>query len=598
MPPEQKQGLEARVADLESSVLLLQKRLAVLERPSAAPHIIPMETTPESLIATDEDASEELLSWVGRSSLLPRISSICFLLVLALVLRTITDHEIIDQTMGSLLGMVYAATLIAVGWYQYQRKSALAPVFSACGAVLMAVIVVETHGRFQALSSTAAYMILLASGGAMALVSYRNRVTLPIILGTLGMSLAGVAIDYPNPVYPLLAALLLAANALGFGVTLLKRCSWLRWILLLLTIVMMTAWALKLGVKIPKGETAGLYPVWYLPSVAAIFLFFTAAATAAIFERGGLRSARFDLGLPLLSVLWAFPGTAFVISVSGHGLIGISLIGLLVGALYFGLMFRIGNRGPAQRGAGAFALGGSVVCALSIYTLFGDPLLPLPVLAAAALLFCHLADRWQHGALRLIASFVLVGSSTMFAYLVLTAQPPFGLWHSGIVAALLAAIGYGHYRASRLYIPATQTWFYGHYDPENRTMIVLLLATLVCSYFALRSVTHVVLASFLGPDPHTLVCADSAIINSGATALMLFAFFRDDKQIRNIAILITMIGAGKVFLFDLFSISGFPLIISVLIFGVAIFFQSIIFSNQSSDVTSDPQQKNESDPTE
>src|SRR3972149_3499852 len=51
------------------------------------------------------DASEELLSWIGKSSLLQRLSTLCFLLVVALILRTLTDSGLIDLQIGSLLGM-------------------------------------------------------------------------------------------------------------------------------------------------------------------------------------------------------------------------------------------------------------------------------------------------------------------------------------------------------------------------------------------------------------------------------------------------------------------------------------------------------------
>jgi hypothetical protein len=581
MPKEPDTKLERRVAALEVTVESLRRRLDSLGQTTDAAPDISAHPGPAIAISADEDVSEELLSWVGRSSLLPRISTLCFLLVVALALRTVTDHEIVARTTGSILGMVYASALIGTGWLQYRRNSALAPVFTVCGGILMAVIVVEIHAHYQALPSIPAYLILLTTGVAMALISYLYRATLPIILGTLGMGLAGVAIDYPNPVYPLLAALLLAANGLGFGATLINRCSWLRWILILLTITMMTAWALKLGVKIPKGDTSGLYPDWYLPSVAAIFLFFTVAATAAIFQRGALRTARFDLCLPLLNVLWAFPGAAYVVEASGYGLVGISLIGLLIGCGYFFLMFRIGTLGTAQKGAGSFALAGVVLCALSLYTLLGNALLPLPVIAATALFLCHQSDRWHHGSVRLIATLVQVGVSILFSYTVLTAQPPFSLLQSGLVAAFLAAINYAHYRASLSFTPTSTTWFYGSFDQENRTVIILLLSTLACSFFTLRAITHTLLSSIIGPDPHVLVCADSAIINTAATALMLFAYFREYKDIRNIAVLVTLIGAIKVFLFDLFSIAGFPLVISVLIFGISIFFQSVAFSNRT-----------------
>jgi len=571
------QDLESRLARLETIVGDLQTRLSTLEQhPTAKPATLPPAPTPPS--AVEEDVSEELISWVGSSSLLPRISTLCFLLVVALALRTVTDHEILARTTGSYLGMLYAASLVGVSWLLYRRDNPLAPVFAACGAVLMAVIIVEIHSHFQALPSIPAYIILLTTGATMALISYLYRVTLPIILGTLGMGLAGVAIDYPDPVYPLLAALLLAANALGFGATQLRRCSWLRWILLLITVAMMSAWALKLGIRIPKNNTTGLYPEWFLASVTVIFLFFTVAATAAIFERGKLRTAKFDLCLPLINVLWVYPGIAYVVAAKGEGLLGASLVGLLVAGGYFYLMLRIGST-QTSKGVGAFALAGTALMAMALFTLFGNLLIPLAASATIALLLERQATHLQHGALRLCATLIQLGSNALFIYLVLTSAPPLSLFFHGVTATFLATLCYSHYRFGLSFSPAEATWFYGRFDPANRTNILLLLTALASAFFSVQAISHAAIIALSGDQPHALVCADSVIINAAATVLMIYAFFKENKEIRNIAFLITLIGAAKVFMFDMFSIEGFPLVISVLVFGVAIFFESIIFSN-------------------
>ena len=95
--------------------------------------------------------------------------------MIALALRAITDYNIINTLIGSALGMGYAATLIGAGWYCYRRRSPLAPVFAACGAVLMSVIVVETHSRFLALPLVPAYMTLMATGVAALLLPRRAR---------------------------------------------------------------------------------------------------------------------------------------------------------------------------------------------------------------------------------------------------------------------------------------------------------------------------------------------------------------------------------------------------------------------------------------
>ena len=122
----------------------------------------------------------------------------------------------------------------------------------ACIGVLLALIVVETHDRFQSLPLVPAYLTLMATGIGMALISYRFNVFIPISVGTLVMCMAGAAIDYPKPFFPYLAMILWTANLLGFFATSLKRCSWLRWIVLA---VSMTSVIVKVIAVMPT--TAG-----------------------------------------------------------------------------------------------------------------------------------------------------------------------------------------------------------------------------------------------------------------------------------------------------------------------------------------------------
>jgi hypothetical protein len=136
---ENSSSLESRIAQLESQVLELDSRVA---------HITELLRTPPQNAAGSEnglppspslendDASEELLTWVGESSLLPRVAATCFILVVALILRTLTDNALLDKPIGSLLGMVYASALIYLGWHKYSRRSPLAPVFTLFGSRL------------------------------------------------------------------------------------------------------------------------------------------------------------------------------------------------------------------------------------------------------------------------------------------------------------------------------------------------------------------------------------------------------------------------------------------------------------------------------
>ncbi|HEX9024798.1 MAG TPA: hypothetical protein VF799_13265, partial [Geobacteraceae bacterium] len=176
-------ALETKVEELSRQVQALNRQVEHLAaRLGEEPPVWPSPATSlnAGAAAGTGDVSEEILSWAGKAALLPRLSTLCFLLVVALVLRTITDNNLINTLVGSALGMGYAAALVAAGWYAYRRGSPLAPVFAACGAVLMSTVVVETHARFQSLPLVPAYLTLMATGAAMTFISYQFNVFLPI----------------------------------------------------------------------------------------------------------------------------------------------------------------------------------------------------------------------------------------------------------------------------------------------------------------------------------------------------------------------------------------------------------------------------------
>jgi hypothetical protein len=97
--------IETRVQKLADDVERLKTIVADLARRVDAVTSAPFGTATSpanapvsSAVASQpqDDMSEELLGWVGRASLLQRISAISFLLVIALSLRTITDKGILS----------------------------------------------------------------------------------------------------------------------------------------------------------------------------------------------------------------------------------------------------------------------------------------------------------------------------------------------------------------------------------------------------------------------------------------------------------------------------------------------------------------------
>src|SRR5512139_4068692 len=154
-------GLETRVLALEGRIEELRRRLEKIEggraeRTPGTETAAPRAAVPEAAAAVAPAAAERVQGWSG-SSLLARVSTVCFLLVVALGLRTVADSGAISPTAGAGAGLGYAALLIIAGGVFYGRRSELAPVLAICGAVLLCSIVVETYAHFGSLPGAAAY---------------------------------------------------------------------------------------------------------------------------------------------------------------------------------------------------------------------------------------------------------------------------------------------------------------------------------------------------------------------------------------------------------------------------------------------------------
>jgi hypothetical protein len=594
----QKASLEGRVDQLSDELQALLARVAQIESLIAAPapqRAVQPASSPEpaaqvqqqELIERErqrqqefdsEDVSEEILDWAGKAHLLSRLSTLCFLLVVALMLRTVTDNKLIDTLAGSVLGMAYAAALMLWGAYRYEKKSPLAPIFACCGAILMSLIVVETHARFASLPLVPAYLTLILTGAGMTFVSYRHRAFLPISIGTLSMCLAGAAIDYPHPFFPYLAMVLFAANILGYFAAQLKSCAWLRWIVLVVTMAMLQLWGVRLGMILLRHEipTPDLAAPWFLSTLIVFTLLYLVLACAGIIRSTGQKISRFDFALPTLNALWSFSAAYYAVNAEGVSKIPLGLIGLAAAAGHLGVtVWLTGREKEGTTGTTSFAFAGAALAALALPVATGSYLLSLPALAVIAFFMAILSRQWQNGGIRATSYLVQIYASLGLAVVMQTTPAAATDVVVALPALLLAVITLSQYQWCRRYPPPAPSVF-SRFDRSDRSAVLLLLGALASGFFAAK----VVLWQTLNLSANTqaaniLRCGDSILINASATAIMLFAFFRGNKELRNVAILVTLIGAVKVFLYDLLGAHGFPLVASIFTFGLAAALESV-----------------------
>lgn len=583
---EQIESLSRRVADLEGRLAASAPGRSAAASTARPGTIIPTALPPRrgkppgTPAAGEPDSlSDEVIRWASRASLFPRLATLCFLMVVALILRTITDNAIVNPLLGMGLGMGYAAALMVAGWYQYRRGSSLAPVFVACGAILMSSIVVETHARFQSLPLVPAYWTLMATGAGMAFVSRRFTAFLPVSVGTLGMCLAGAAIDYPDPFFPYLFMILLTANFLGYYAGTLKRCGWLRWTVLLVTLSMFLLWGMRLAAVAARRITAAptLAPGWFLPVLATVSAAFLTIALLGIVRSRREQVSAFDFCLPTINAVGSYLAARVVVNEADGSALALSLVAILFALLHFGAAFWLAMRKiEGVPGTNSFVVAGSALLALALPAALGSVQAP-PVLGAAALGLAVLSDRWGSGAVRVSSYLLQVYAVVSLALNFLTNGIPATPLAGTVPAAALAVVALVHYRWCRRHIPPAHSPLFETYDKEDLSGAVTLLAALTGSFFLLRAIAWWIIIPAGPGGPETFQCTQSIIINLAALGLGLYAFRARNREIRNVAILVIAVGAVKS-ASDLLGTKGVPLVFSVFSFGLAAATQSITLS--------------------
>jgi hypothetical protein len=579
---EREQELTARLQAMEKQLERLTARLGedgAAGTPNTATGVsatpIEKDHPPEDL----GDVSEEVLNWASRTALLPRLATLCFLLVVALILRTITDSGIVNMLIGSGLGLGYAAILITLGYYKFSQQSPLAPVFASCGAILMSAIIVETRVHFQSLPLVPAYLTLIVTGISMALISRRFDAFTPISVGTLCMCFAGAAIDYPHPFFPYLSLVLFFANVLSYIAAKMKRCGWLRWSVVSVSMFMLQLWGFRLGYALKRGEVPPpeLAQAWFLPVLAVFACTYFVFAVIGIVSRQSERVARFDSALPTINSLWAFSIALFVVRADGGGTILLGTVGAVVAICLLAISFWLARRSErGATGASSFTFACGVLLAFALPSLTGKLIFSLPIISLVAIFMAVVSRSWGCGTVRLTTYMFHIYSSLALAF-ALRGNAPLALDAVNIIpAGLLALTILYQYQWCRWYPPDPGYSFFERFDPHDRNAVILLLAGLGSGFFMMRCAMYQAMQVFSGStSPDAFRCAQSVLINTAAVILIVLAYLRRDKEIRNVAVFVTVVGGIKVFAYDLLGTHGLPLVFSVFSFGTAVAVESI-----------------------
>lgn len=251
MAEDQRPGRED-ISELRERIQLLEERVAQIERgqvpalqpePSAAPRVRSPRPDADLTVATA----------------LTRVAMLSFVLLGALLLRTLTQQKILGVGFGTLLGFTYAGHLIVLSFLP-GRLGALAratSLFQCCGVVLAFFIALESSLRAHTLTRPTA-MILEAGFVALALgvATMHRKASLAgtaLVGGMMALVALGLEAEGLTLQLSLLVVFVVAAAVLAW------RCAWAFLRPLTFPLLMM---ALPVGCLLASKESLGRGPLY------------------------------------------------------------------------------------------------------------------------------------------------------------------------------------------------------------------------------------------------------------------------------------------------------------------------------------------------
>jgi hypothetical protein len=285
--------------------------------------------------------------------------------------------------------------------------------------------------------------------------------------------------------------------------------------------------------------------------------------------------------LPTINAAWTYAVARYVVNSGMGDKITLGVFGVLVALLHFAIAFRLSRRNlPGAPGTNSLVLPGAVLLVMALPMATGSSFVSLAVFSGMAFGLCVLACRWHSGGMRLTSYMLQLYACGGLALQLQTSESTSASLVGAAASGALACIALWHYLWARVNPPPADSAVFNRFDKKDRSVALILLASLLGGFFTLRVGIHQLLSQFVsdGMLEAAFASGQSVLINVSAALLMVYAYVRRDKQVRNVAILVTLIGAGKVFCVDLFGMRGLPIVASLLTFGVTAFVESFALS--------------------
>jgi hypothetical protein len=583
---ESSADLEKRVADLEVQLAALTKTVHALQavRETATPAEPAGKEKGPRKLAVQGGGSEEILSWVDKSYILSRVATTSFIVAVAVALRTAADSGAIDLQIGSFMGMLYAMGLIMYSWFAYKEKSIQAPVFILWGTIIMCSVSVEAHRVFDTVPTELAYVAMAVMGLVTTIISRVNHVALPVFVGTIGMSFGSFALDYPSPVFPYLVIIMGLASIFATYATRLLRASWLRWLLFVLTLFMIQIWDLKLAIYLGKLSPENLeFSVrGLLPSIGFLGVVFGGIALLGVLGKVQDKISKFDVVMPVLNVCWVYLAANYAIRQGLTTSMTFGWVALVAALAHLSIAWWLAVRTEGgSLGTTSFALAGGLLLAFSAPMAIGHAVIASALVALLAVGMAWASVRYGIVGLRLSSYLLQFYACSALVFLLWTTDGTKPSVVGALSSGLLSLIAFFHYFWARRHPAAPGETFMHKLNKNDRGASVLLIAALFSGFFTMRVGIYQTL-DYLHTATHSAFGgAQSVLINVTAAVLLWLSLMRRNKELRNVAVVITVIGAGKVFLMDMVQLKGMPLMISVFTFGLVAALASLVLGRWS-----------------
>lgn len=565
---DQIKTLTERVERLEASSSGVSPQGSVSPQDMTAP--ASREIRPEIRVdeVSEKESPQKASPWTlgGLATLMSRGAIVSLILLLALVLRTLTDSGALSLKPGTLLGMGYATALEATGLFMYRKRHSFAPIFSISGVLLLVAVVLEAHTGFGSISTIPAYIILSIAGGGMAAISWSQRATIPVAVGTLAILLAAVPLAFPRPEFVPLMVYLLAVNIMAFSAARLPRAWWLRIVAYLFTSGIFLLWSFDLRSSLTReGNAAAVSLSGFFIAVTLFFVYYIGVSIYSIWKSDPEIRRPFDNILPAAASAGAYVVSLIVVSATGHNAKVLGFSGVLAATFLLGVAALKARRaGTETKGTNTFAFPAAFLLALSFRDISGESVVALAILSWAAVSLGWLSTRWKSAGVRITAYFLqgtVLGASGLLLMLSPAGANTMATVASMVVIAVIALV---HYHLVRKTVPIGDGLYFGRLDRKDVSGAIPLLVSVGAVFLAIRAVLFAVLG--YGP---AFTAGQSLVVNMGALALFLIARNRVNAEIKWIAVLVTILGGGKAFLYDLLTIKGLPVVVSVFSFGMA-----------------------------